>query len=123
MSPSPSFSWDGKEVHLSVMACHSSSSVHSDLVADDSVAEVAGPDVDPVGSDPPDETPPFSAKARATILYRLESWSDSTMLKMVRRLASRSLRPVAVRKNSFPDIAEASAHDVSNGKNTSKLSE
>ena len=86
----------GNGMHLSVMACHSSVgeqlfppvlplAVVATLVL---VVEVVSLVV--------------SAKALATILYRFESSLGCTMLNMVRRFASRSLSPVALKKNSFP---------------------
>lgn len=89
-----------KGTHLRVMACHSSSLflvVLSDLVL---VEEEESTSVELL------ELVPllFSANARATILYRLDSSFDCTMPNMVRRLASRSLSPVAARKNSFPVV-------------------
>ena len=86
----------GNGMHLSVMACHSSVgeqlfppvlplAVVATLVL---VVEVVSLVV--------------SAKALATILYRFESSLGCTMLNMVRRFASRSLSPVARKKNSFP---------------------
>ena len=87
----------GKGMHLSVMACHSS------------VGEQLFPPVLPLALVSAlvvvvvvVVSLVFSAKALATILYRFESSLGCTMLNMVRRFASRSLSPVARKKNSFP---------------------
>lgn len=63
--------WDGKGTHLSVIACHSSVSVWSDL-ADSEMDDVALDDCCSEEDGPVVEATPgaalFSAKARATIL-------------------------------------------------------
>ena len=87
-------------MHRSVMAGHSSRLVAAFVLDDSAVVCVLD-----------DETAcPSTLRsllielsiALATILYRFDSSLDCTMPKMVRRLASRWLRPVALRKNSFP---------------------
>ena len=84
----------GKGMHLSVMACHSS--VGEQLFPPVLPLTVVSALVVVVVS------LVVSAKALATILYRFESSLGCTMLNMVRRFASRSLSPVARKKNSFP---------------------